>query len=254
MFNTTGRMMCPSGGIYGNRSEIAPGVFFYYDPGNISSYSGSGTTLYDLSGNSNNATIANSPSHTSGRGGYFTFDGVNDYIMSPSIYNGSNETHTVEVWVYPTNINLSVWSDLGQPVVNDDYHFAGSQIYMVGPIYQAVTALWNSTSTTRVVNHASATSFLNNWQQIVRVYDGTNLIPYYNGQRNTSTVVNFDSPYNDGIGDWRLAFGARDTTTYGSSVANYFVGRYGVIRYYKRALSEEEVLNNYRYDKSKYSL
>ncbi len=46
----------------------------YLDPGNSASYSGSGTTWTDLSGNNNTATLVGSPTFTSaGAGSYFTF-------------------------------------------------------------------------------------------------------------------------------------------------------------------------------------
>lgn len=239
-----------------NSIQPTSGAYFYYDPGNTNSYNG-GTTLADLSGNNNNATVFNSPIHTSGTGGYFTFDGNDDYILSPNIDNSGDERHTVEVWIYPTSTNLSIWSDLGQTTPNVSYHFAGAQIYMVGPVHQIVSALWAGTSTQRGTNYASFTSPLNKWQQVVRVYDGSKIIPYYNGIKGTEENVSFDSP-TDGTGSsgtgWYLAFGSTDTTTYNSTIANQFAGRYGVIRYYKTALSDSEILQNFEADKNKYGL
>ena len=46
------------------------GAYVYYDP--ATSYSGSGSTLTDLSGNGRNGTLFNSPTYTSGSGAYFT--------------------------------------------------------------------------------------------------------------------------------------------------------------------------------------
>jgi hypothetical protein len=223
--------------------SIASGAFFYFDPGNTSSYSGSGTTLNDISGNGNNGSIFGSPVHTSGAGGYFTFDGVNDYILSPDIYFGATETHTIEVWIRPTAVDDCIWSDLGQPTINDGYHFAGAQILQTGPFNQIITSLWNGTAVTRVVNGAG--SYLNTWKQVVRVYNGSVLTSYLDGVIGGTISIAYDSPHNDGITDWYLAFGAIDTTTYLGSVAGYFAGRYGIIRYYRRALSASEVLQNY---------
>ena len=163
----------------------------------------------------------------------------------------------MEVWIYPTSTDLSIWSDLGQTTPNVIYHFAGAQIYMVGPVHQIVSALWAGTSTQRGTNYASFTSPLNKWQQVVRVYDGSKIIPYYNGIKGTEENVSFDSP-TDGTGSpgtgWYLAFGSTDTTTYNSTIANQFAGRYGLIRYYKTALSDSEILQNFEADKNKYGL
>ena len=45
------------------------GAYAIYDFGNASSYPGSGTTVYDVSGNSNNGTFVNSPTWSSSNGG-----------------------------------------------------------------------------------------------------------------------------------------------------------------------------------------
>ena len=217
--------------------------YFFFDPGNTSSYSGSGTIINDISGNNNNGTIFGSPVHTSGAGGYFTFDGVNDYIMSPDIYFGATETHTVEVWIRPTSNDDCVWSDLGQNTINAGYHFAGAQILQTGAFNQIITSLWDETAVTRVVNGAG--NFLNTWKQVVRVYNGSVLSSYLDGVPGGTISIAFDSPHNTGLTDWYLGFGALETTTYAGSTAGYFAGRYGIIRYYRRALTGSEVLQNY---------
>jgi hypothetical protein len=117
--------------------------YFYYDPGNISSYV-SGTTLYDLSGNNRNATISNSPTYTSGVGGYFTFNGVNNYITSPNAYNAGNTAHTLEIWIRPTAVDDCLWSDTGTQTPNASYHYAGGQIFQTGPVQSIISSLYNS--------------------------------------------------------------------------------------------------------------
>lgn len=228
------------------------GMLFYYDPGNTSSYNGSGTVLSDLSGNGNDATIFGGPSYTSGNGGYFSFDGTDDHILSPNIYDGSNENHTVEVWVYLTSVNECLWSDNGQSTPLGGYHFAGSQVLQVGPFQQVISALWGGTATSRGVNGSG--SLLNGWNQVVRVYNGTTITPYLNGVVGSTETVSFDSPYDDGLTDWYLAFGHEDTTTYNGTAANFFSGRYGVIRYYNTTLNSSQILQNFNSDRSKYGL
>ena len=228
------------------------GMIFYYDPGNTSSYNGSGTVLSDLSGNGNDATIFGGPSYTSGNGGYFSFDGTDDYILSPNIYDGSNENHTVEVWVYLTSVNECLWGDNGQSTPNLNYHFAGSQVLQVGPFQQVISALWGGTATSRGVNGSG--SLLNGWNQVVRVYNGTTITPYLNGVVGSTETVSFDSPYDDGLTDWYLAFGHEDTTTYNGTTANFFSGRYGVIRYYNTTLNSSQILQNFNSDRGKYGL
>ncbi|CAB5214291.1 hypothetical protein UFOVP185_47 [uncultured Caudovirales phage] len=48
--------------------------------GNVNSYPTTGTTLFDVSGNNLNGTLAGGPAYNSNNGGYITFDGVNDWV------------------------------------------------------------------------------------------------------------------------------------------------------------------------------
>ena len=63
-----------------------------------------GTTVNDVSGNGNTATMQNQPTWTSGRyGGGLRFDGVNDFLTalnSPSM-NLSGSAMTVSMWINP---------------------------------------------------------------------------------------------------------------------------------------------------------
>jgi hypothetical protein len=226
--------------------------YFYYDPGNASSYV-SGTTLYDLSGNNRNATISNSPTYTSGTGGYFTFDGVNDYITSPNAYNAGNSAHTLEIWIRPTAVDDCLWSDTGDQTPNSGYHSAGGQIFQTGPVQSIISNLWTTPSgVQRAVNGAS--TYLNNWIQVVKTYSGTTLTGYINGTAGSPSTITWNPPWVSIANSWYMHFGAIDTTTYNASTAGYFAGRYGIIRFYNRALTSTEVAQNYNADKTKYGL
>lgn len=225
--------------------------YFYYDPGNVSSYV-SGTTLYDLSGNNRNATISNSPTYTSGTGGYFTFDGVNDYITSPNAYNAGNSAHTLEIWIRPTAVDDCLWSDTGSQTPNAGYHSAGGQIFQTGPFQSIISNLWTSSGVERTVNGAG--TFTNTWIQVVKTYSGTTLTGYINGTAGTPSSITWLPPWASIANSWYIQFGATDTTTYNASTAGYFAGRYGIIRFYNRALTPSEVTQNFNADKTKYGL
>jgi hypothetical protein len=214
----------------------------------------SGSTLTDSSGNSRNGSIVGA---TYNADGYFTLDGVNDYLVTPNLYDAISaaDTHTVEMWVYANASNDSLWSDLGS--TNDPttstYHFAGAQILQVGPFHQIITGLWNGTAITRDVGVAG--SLTGAWKHVARTYDGTTLTSYVNGANTSGGVaMTFDSPGDDGESSWYLAFGAQDLTTYSGSTAGWLSGRVGIMRVYDRALSSSEVLANYNGSKAKYGL
>lgn len=223
-------------------AAFTPSPLFYYDP--ATSYSGTGTTLTDLSGNNRNSTIAGSPAYTSGEGGYFTFS--NDYILTPDLdqlITAGDESHTVEVWIYPTN-NGVVASYLGQATVDSLYHF--SAIEIVGG--QIGYGLWNA----GIVSAGTTGISFNQWHQVVLTYDNTTCRAYLDGQFVDSTNTPFDSPMDSGSTQFRIAFGALDSTDQGDGT--YFNGRMGVIRMYNTALTATQVLQNFEADRDIYGI
>jgi hypothetical protein len=74
---------------------VSGGLQMYVDAGNAASYPGSGTTWSDLSGNGNDATLVNSPTHTSGDSGYFQLNGSNQYVRLPIPLNQSGNTFMI---------------------------------------------------------------------------------------------------------------------------------------------------------------
>ena len=82
-------------------SLITDGLILNLDAGDASSYSGSGTTWTDLSGEGNHLTLSGSPSYSTDNGGYLNFDGSNDYgYFSSSITNFAGNEMTFSVWNY----------------------------------------------------------------------------------------------------------------------------------------------------------
>lgn len=233
---------------------VSSGLVAYYDPANTNSYSGSGSTLTDLSGNSNNGTVVGA---TYDSNGYFTLDGTNDYIVTSNLYTAlttNGEDHTVEMWVYANAVNDCLWSDLGTTnnPATSTYHFAGAQLIQVGPFQQIIGGLWNGTAIDRSVGTSG--TLTGAWKHVVRTYSGTTLTCYVNASTGGAATVAFDSPIDDGYNIWHLAFGAQDTTTYSGSTAGWLSGRIGIIRVYNRALSGAEVTSNYNDAKSIYGL
>ncbi len=204
-----------------------------YNTFDISSYSGSGTTIYDISGNSRNGTIVNSPTWTSN---YFTFS--DDYLTTPNLSSAipiSNEIHSVELWVYPTDNGVLVqYNSTTTP--NSGYHF--SAIELVGGNLEV--ALWSLSGITSTGN-IGAVSF-NEWHQIVLTYNGSVCKGYLDGIYKGSVNVSFYSPQ-DITGTFYMNFGYRDTTNQGDG--SDFDGRFGIMRVYNTALTDAQVLSNY---------
>lgn len=69
-----------------------------YDAAEPTSYSGSGTSWNDISGNANNSTLVNSPTYSSTYGGGFAFNKSNNYVTLPNGLISTND-FTVIMWI-----------------------------------------------------------------------------------------------------------------------------------------------------------
>lgn len=219
-------------------SYVENDLVLYYDAGIFASYSGSGSTINDLSKNNRHGTIVGSPAWTSN---YFTFS--NDHIITPDldqVVTIGDEAHSVEVWVYPTD-NGVIASHLGQSAIDSGYH--NSIIELVSG--QVEFGLWTGASITSTGPTGALT--LNQWHQIVLTYNGhgSPVKGYIDSVLVGQTAnVNFNSPMDNSSSEFRIAFGAEDSTSQGDG--SYFDGRFGIARVYGRALTDAEILQNYR--------
>jgi len=212
---------------------VTDGLVLQYS---MSDYSGSGTSLPDSSGNSRTGTLSGSPTYGTT---YFTLDGVNDYFITPDLKTPlSSETHSTECWLYPTS-NGVVTSYLGQASINTAYHHSAIEIVSGNLEFGLWNAGLQSTGPTSAMSN-------NAWHQVVLTYDGTTCRGYLDGSLAGSVTVSWDSPYDGGVSEataFHIAYGATDATDQGDGT--YYNGRMGLQRIYNRALSAEEIVNNF---------
>ena len=217
---------------------VTENLLLQYNTLNTVSYNGSGTTIYDISGNNRNGTINGSPTWTSN---YFTF--VDDYITTPnlsSLITTSNQIHSVELWVYPTDNGVLVqYNNTTNP--NTSYHH--SAIEIVGGNLEV--GLWNGSGLSSSGN-IGAVSF-NQWHQIVLTYNGSVCKGYVDGVFKGLVNTAWSSPL-----PFYMNFGYADLTSHGDGTN--FNGRFGIMRVYNKELTVSEVLGNYNTDKSKFGL
>jgi len=225
---------------------VSSGLVAYYDPANSLSYSGTGSTFSDLSGNSNDGTIVGA---TYTNSSYFSLDGTNDYIRSPNLYSdiGNPDTFSAGAWVYPTAAGV-VLQIAGTPTPGLTYFFSALEFVGAGsPVPNF--GLWGGAGI--IKDTGSALSY-NTWYHMVITYDATTLKGYINGAEVASATITYSSPHDDSLTAHHLLWGAGAATNMGDGT--YFNGRMGIIRVYDRALSGAEVTSNYNNAKSIYGL
>ena len=101
--------------VSGVSTAAASNVEFFVDASDSSSYSGSGTTWSDLSGNGYDLTLTNGPAYNSGSIDSFSFDGSNDYAQNGNGLQifGASDAYTTEVWMRLTSA-FSIRSMIGK--------------------------------------------------------------------------------------------------------------------------------------------
>lgn len=242
---------------YSAPSYTTSGIQMYYNPEDPDSYSGSGTTLNDLSGNSYNATLVNGPTHSTNS---FTFDGTNDYIASPNMVSSFNSTtaFTVEIWYAPNYTTQGAGgtvlqeSGVGTPSTSWYYSLVEHRKAPFGSLAYDYAGIWTGSLT--AVN-PNATFSNNVWRQQVLTYDGTNARIYTNGSLARTVALSRNTPWNDPNNyGYHLLLGAASATQQSGAGNNYFTGKIGIVRAYNRALSSTEALANYNGAKSIYGL
>ena len=223
---------------------IEDGLVFCVDVANVNSYPRTGSVLYDLVGN-NNSSIINDAYYDSSRIGNFTFDGANDYIqlsqdISSSMYSG-----------YTMNIIMSKGA-------------SGSEYFVFNQWGQAGTgnASWAVFTTTdnkiRMFHYgpqgtkyveSSSTFAINTIYNIVFTWDGT-------------LNSNGFKIYIDGVLDISSTMtGSLQVSTNYDPVFGHeafsntldFNGKIYLTSLYNRALTADEIRQNYLATKERYA-
>jgi hypothetical protein len=85
---------------YANGKIVTNGLILALDAADRNSYSGSGTSWTDLSGNGNTGTLTNGPTYSSTNGGSIVFDGSNDLVTCGNASNIQTFSQiTLSTWV-----------------------------------------------------------------------------------------------------------------------------------------------------------
>lgn len=209
-----------------------------YDFNNPNSYVGTGTTVINIAGVGSTATLINGPTFSHLNGGSVAFDGSDDGMIFPSP-NFATSDFTMDVWVrlngYPPTANAAI-------LVNRDTNDNG-WLLDINSNKKGRLVFQNNAGTQYIIETIDIIN-LSQWTNLTAIRSDTTLSFYRNGIFQTST--SFPSNY-----------------SINSPIANDYVGRYqspngylnanvSNIKYYNRALSSTEVLQNYNATKNRY--
>ena len=216
---------------------ITDGLVLAVDAGNLVSYDGSSTTTYSLTG-SLSGSLTNGTGYSSDNGGVFTFDGNNDRIDNFS-ENIEPSAITIEYWKKWTVVSDDwlIGNQTSNPIDNNNgfYHRIDN------PSYNFI-ARFGVGTTHRSVSYNPIV--LNEWTHVATTFnssEGAKL--YWNGVLVNSNTNGGTLSYSNvlGLEIGGANDGSRDTP-----------GPVGPVRIYDRALTAEEIMQNYSAGKGRF--
>jgi hypothetical protein len=231
---------------------VTDGLVFHVDAGDDDSYPGTGTSWYNLEDLSVVGSLVGSPPFNPNDGGLLTFDGTSDYATfgDLSLVNFNNtDAFSVEVWANPDP--------------NDDYGTVVSKMLVSSPFtgwlvdfdtlidvvrFQFVSNF----GTSDYLSLSSPYVFDNTMKHVLVTTDGTGTAAgtkmYINGQQVSINIV-LDNLSGNTQNLANFCVGTRNNST-GST--NIFKGNISNVKIYNKALTSQEVLQNYNALKGRY--
>jgi hypothetical protein len=212
------------------------GLIFSLDAANFRSYSGSGLTSFGLVGGIG-GTLVNGTGFSSANGGSFFFDGTNDYVFvgDNSLLN-SFTNMTLEVVTKYTTTNDQIFAQKVNYALN---HWFGIEIYsstIAAACYQGGANYLSvpvSSYPANFIYHFAIT------------LNGTIQTLYVNGV----SVASNSSGAIPSLSGNNFVIGARSNIS-----APYLNGNVYSTKFYNRALTAQEIKQNYNATKRRYSL
>jgi hypothetical protein len=211
---------------------VTDGLVLYLDAANPNSYVSGSTTWGDISRGGNNGTLINGVSYNGLNGGSLVFDGVDDYVLiNNGIYNINGGT--LNIWFKRSGTTGTIIGSYGgsgnQRTPTFDRN--GSNIgWEFGSLPSRNTGI----------------SFTDNtWFNMSMTFNSSfNVNVYIN-----SVLTNTETSLNP-ISFWNQFVVGR----YGNFGSSYAKGNFSIVQVYNRALSAQEILQNYNATKSRFGL
>jgi len=215
---------------------VTDGLVLYLDAANKRSYPGTGTTWSDLKG-SNNGTLTNGPTFDSANGGGIVFDGSDDYVSVPS-FTSDLPSHSFSLEL------VFKWDSYGTD--NIDFITAGA--------YEELEI------------HTGGDAGTNGLRFIPYDYPGQGTLDNPNIITNDINHIVFTAEHSSPSKSYKsgeLFLTSSTTSTITLTSSTFYIGRRGggafpfggnihTLKVYNRALSADEVRQNYLATRGRY--
>ena len=207
-----------------NSAIVSNGLLLNIDASNPGSYSGTGNTWYDLSGNNNHATLNNNPTYDASSGSIVT-NGTNQYLSVP-LFNNSITNVTMQTWVYINTPSKGVFIANG---------YGNGYCIGIGEYFES-----NGSKATMLFSNKrwvpTSVDYTVGWHLVTMVLDGSSTPSFYIDNTfkysSTGTAPHAPTGY--------LTLGAIPGDN-----GRYYAGKFAAAYFYNRALSLSEIEQNY---------
>jgi prepilin-type N-terminal cleavage/methylation domain-containing protein len=228
---------------------VTDGLVLHLDAGNLASYPGTGNTWFDLSGNGNNGTLFPSiggPTYNSANGGSFSFDGVNDFVNSnfgPKLGPGDEFSSTI--WFQ------TIVSQTGRLIEARDSSKIGNPLIALLLGNNRIDFLARGQNGSRRDIIASGINYTDGeWRMVtVNITETSNTQLFVNGILVGSNNSGIDSRID--LSGTPLAIGARNLE---GNIDAFLTGNISQVSIYNRALTSEEVQQNFNASRGRFGL
>lgn len=227
-------------GAFGGPNIVEDGLVFSADAGNKQCYI-SGSASPDIiidSIKGAQGTVDNTITYNPANGGYWVFDGSDSDIALGAQTAGqwSSDPCTFEFWArYNTN-NKLLYMDRTSWNGTEGVEFF---VYSNNKFYARASG--NGSTAPAAISSALSSGV---WYQLVGVFNGTDGKAYVNGvEDGTETII----PVNDSTGNSYIG-------VYGDGSTSEWDGDIAIVRIYHKALTAEEVQQNYISTKDRFGL
>jgi hypothetical protein len=216
---------------------VTDGLVLYLDAANKKSYPSSGTTWTDLSGNVNNGTLVNGPTFDGGNLGSIVFDGIDDVVNTS--FTGIVSDLTVECWFNGTKTarnhlwNFGFGGTSGHNL-SCNFNDSGYDLWMY----------WDGGGTNRVRYNIDG-SFTDGTNKLITfTHTGTTNKVFLNGSELTITESGGTQSFTN----------VNATGVFNLAAIVPFSGKIFLTTIYNRALTPQEILQNFNATRSRYGV
>jgi hypothetical protein len=236
---------------------ITDGLIFYVDASNNKSYPGSGTNTTNLGRNTSTASLVNGVAYNSSYGGSFFFDGTNDYIScGDSNFQITGNSLSIESCFYydgldKTNVPILAKRNSNAPFNQFSVVMSNGNLYTGGTGKVLSMFLRPDESSNqgppdpkdRGCTYTLPSAGI---YHVIGVNDSTSARLFVNGVL-VATTTSSQTPNNFTISGYDFRIG-------NNNASSYFTGSLQFVKLYNRALSADEVLQNYESTRERFGL